>query len=111
MMLLFTNLNFFPYFNIVINYASNAYVKPYIEDFFAVQEETNILQESMEEGIDEIAGSLDEKDDQESEEQKEEERISYPCPPSNEGNPPTHTLFNSLRAYRRMIAMMIAMIS
>src|SRR3954463_7250353 len=76
------------------NYASNAYVKPYIEDYSAVQEETNILQESMEEQIDETVSSLDEKDEEESEEQKEEERISYPCPPSNESNPPTHTLFN-----------------
>ena len=50
------------------NYASNAYVKPYIEDSSAVQEETNILQESMEEGIDETMGSLDEKDDEEGEE-------------------------------------------
>ena len=25
---------------------------------------------------------------------KEEERISYPCPPSNESNSSTHTLFN-----------------
>ena len=31
------------------NYASNAYVKPYIEDSSDVQEETNILQETMEE--------------------------------------------------------------
>ena len=30
--------------------------------------------------------SLDEKDYEESEEQKEEERISYPCPPFNESN-------------------------
>ena len=52
------------------NYASNAYVKPYIEDSSAVQEETNILQESMEEEIDETVSSLDEKDDEESEEQK-----------------------------------------
>ena len=35
------------------------------------------------------------KDYDESEEQKEEERISFRCPPSNESNPPTHTLFNS----------------
>ena len=76
------------------NYASNAYVKPYIEDSSVVQEETNILQESMEEEIDETVSSLDEKDDEESEEQKEEERISYPCPPSNESNSSTHTLFN-----------------
>ena len=46
-----------------------------IEKVSAVQEETNILQESMEEEIDETVSSLDEKDDEESEEQKEEERI------------------------------------
>ena len=49
----------------------------------------------MEEGIDETVSSLEEKDDEESEEQKEEERISYSCLPSNESNPPTHTLFNA----------------
>ena len=48
----------------------------------------------MEEEIDETVGSLDEKDDEESEEQKEEERIDHPCPPSNESNSLTHTLFN-----------------
>ena len=46
-------------------YASNAYVKPYIEDSYTVQEEINILQESMEEEIDETVSSLDEKDDDE----------------------------------------------
>ena len=46
------------------NYASNAYVKPYIEDFSAVQQDTNILQETMEEEIDETVSSLDEKDDE-----------------------------------------------
>ena len=51
------------------NYASNTYVKLYIEKFSAVQEETNILQEAMEEEIDETVSSLDEKDDEESEEQ------------------------------------------
>ena len=75
------------------NYASNAYVKQFIEEVSAVQEETNILQEAMEEEIDETVSSLDEKDDEESEEQKEEERISYLCPPSNESNSSTHTLF------------------
>src|SRR5215216_5249418 len=49
----------------------------------------------MEEEIYETASSLDEKDDEESEEQTEEERISYPCPPSNESNSSTHTLFNA----------------
>ena len=48
----------------------------------------------MEEEIDETVSSLDEKDDEESEELKEEDRISYPCPPSNESNSSTHTLFN-----------------
>ena len=43
------------------NYASNAYVKEYIEDTSAVQEETNILQESMEEEIDDTVSSLDKK--------------------------------------------------
>ena len=38
--------------------------------------------------------SLDEIDDEESEEQKEEEWISYPCPRFNESNSSTHTLFN-----------------
>ena len=64
----------------------------------------------MEEEIDETVSSLDEKDEEESEEQKEEERISYSCPPSNESNSSTHTLFISLRAYRRMIAMITIMI-
>ena len=48
----------------------------------------------MEEEINETVSSLDEKDDEESEEQKEEERIDHPCPPSNESNSSTHTLFN-----------------
>ena len=49
----------------------------------------------MEEGIDETVSSLDEKDDEESEEQTKEERISYSFPPSNESNSSTHTLFNA----------------
>ena len=76
------------------NYASNPYIKPYIEDSSAVQEETNILQESMEEEINDIVSSLDEKDEEESEEQKEEEWIDHSCPPSNESNSSTNTLFN-----------------
>ena len=77
------------------NYEYNSYIDALIEKVSAIQEETNILQESMEEGIDEIVSSLDEKDDEESEEQKEEDRISYLCPPSNESNSSAHTLFNS----------------
>ena len=75
------------------NYKYNSDIDIFIEKITAVQEETNILHESMEEEIDETVGSLDEKDDK-SEEQKEEERISYPCPPSNESNSTTHTLFD-----------------
>ena len=76
------------------NYEYNYYINAFIEKVSAVQEETNILQEAMEEEIDETVSSLDEKDDEESEEQKEEERIDHPCPPSNESNSSTHTLFN-----------------
>ena len=39
----------------------------FIEKVSAVQEETNILQETMEEEIDETVSSLDEKDEEESE--------------------------------------------
>ena len=75
------------------NYEYNSDINALIEKVTAVQEETNILQESMEE-IDETVSSLDEKDDEESEEQKEEERIDHPFPPSNESNSLSHTLFN-----------------
>ena len=45
------------------NYEINALIKK----VSAVQEETSILQEAMEEEIDETMSSLDEKDDEESE--------------------------------------------
>ena len=76
------------------NYKYNANINAFIEKVSAVQEETNMLQESMEEEIPDIVSSPNEKDEEESEEQREEERISYPCPPSNESNSSTHTLFN-----------------
>ena len=76
------------------NYEYNADINAFVEKVSVVQEETNILQESMEEEIDETMSLLDEKYEEESEDQKEEERISYPCPPSNESNSSTHTLFN-----------------
>ena len=47
----------------------------------------------MEEEISDIVSPLDEKEE-ESDEQKEEEWISYPCLPSNESNSLTHTLFD-----------------
>ena len=76
------------------NYKYSYDIDEFIEKVSAVQEETNILQESMEEEINDIVSSSDEKDEEESEEQKEEERIDHPCPPSNESNSSTHTLFN-----------------
>ena len=76
------------------NYKYNSDIDAFIEKVSVVQEETNILQESMEEEIDETVSSLDEKYDEESEKQNVEERISYPCPTSNDNNTPTHTLFN-----------------
>ena len=48
----------------------------------------------MEEEVDESVSSLDEKDEEESGLQKEEERTDHLCPPSNESNSSTHTLFN-----------------
>ena len=68
------------------------------------------MQESTQEENDETMSSLDEKDEEESEEQKEEEWIDHPCPPSNESNSSTHKLFNVPSFYRRMNAMIIAMI-
>jgi hypothetical protein len=53
------------------NYEYDAYIDEFIEKVSAVQEETNILQAPMEEEIDDTMSSLDEKDDEESEEQKE----------------------------------------
>ena len=110
-MLLSTNLIFFAIIeHCYDNYASNAYVKPYIEDFSAVQEEINILQESMEEEIDETMSSLDGKDDEESEEQRRKSGLATRA----------HLLMRvtlqlihysmPLRSYRRMNAMMIAVI-
>ena len=46
------------------NYEYNYYNNAFIEKVSAVQEETNILQESMEEEIDDTVSSLDEKDDE-----------------------------------------------
>ena len=76
------------------NHKYNYDIDVFIEKVSSVQEETNILQETMEEETDDTVSSLDGKDDEESEGQKEEEWISYPCPPSNESNSSTHTFFN-----------------
>ena len=50
------------------DYEYNADIDAFIERVSAVQGETNILQDYMEEEIDETVSSLDEKDDEESEE-------------------------------------------
>ena len=60
---------------------------------FSQKEETNSLQEPVEEEITEPESSLDEKEE-ESDEQKEEEWSSYPCLPSNESNSLTLTLYD-----------------
>ena len=76
----------------------------------AVQAETNILQKSMEEEIDETVSSLDKKDEEESEEQEEEEWISYTCPPLMRVTLQLIHYLMFIRCYRRMNAMIIAMI-
>ena len=70
----------------------NGYILEYFNRCFPQMEETNALQEPMEEEIVETGSSLDEKEG-ESDEQKEEEWI-YPCLPSNESNSLSLTLFD-----------------
>jgi hypothetical protein len=74
------------------NKDDNVYITEYLKRF-SPKEENNALQEPMEEEIAETGSSLDEKEE-ESDEQKEEEWISYPWLPSNESNSLTHTLFD-----------------
>src|SRR4051812_27630616 len=62
----------------------NGYILEYFNRRFPQMEETNALQEPMEEEIVETGNSLDEKEE-ESDEQKEKEWI-YPILPSNESN-------------------------
>ena len=71
----------------------NGYIIKYLNRFSPPKEETNALQEPMEEEIAETGSSLDEKEE-ESDDQKEEEWSSYPSLPSNESNSLTHTLFD-----------------
>src|SRR4051812_690550 len=71
----------------------NYYITDYLKRFSPQEEETNALQDSMEEEIVETECSLDEKEE-ESDEQKEEEWSSYPSQPSNESNSLTLTLYD-----------------
>ena len=89
----------------------NAYITEFLKGLSPPEEETNAMQEPIEEEISEIVSPLDEKEEEpieeeiseivspldekeeESDEQKEEEWL-YPCLPSNESNSLTHTLFD-----------------
>src|SRR3954471_15623354 len=72
------------------NYNDNYYITDYLEIISPPKEETNVLQDSLEE-IAETESSLDEKEE-ESDDQKEEE-LSHPCLPPNESNYFTLTLY------------------
>src|ERR1043165_6738074 len=74
------------------NYDANYYIIDYLERISPPKEETNVLQDSLEE-IAETESSLDEKEE-ESDEQKEEEWNSYRPLPTNESNSLTLTLYN-----------------
>src|SRR4051812_21801359 len=73
------------------NYDENYYIIDHLERISPPKEETNVLQDTMEEEIVETESSLDENEE-ESDEQKEEE-WSHPCIPSNESNSLTLTLY------------------
>ena len=75
------------------NYRNDyCFIIKYLNRFSPPKEETNALQEPMEEEIAETGSSLDEKEE-ESDDQEEEE-WNYPCLPSDESNSLTHTLFD-----------------
>src|SRR3954471_8615300 len=71
---------------------ANGYILKYFNRCFPHMEDTNALQEPMEEEIAETESSLDEKQE-ESDKQKEEQWI-YPFLPSNESNSLSLTLFD-----------------
>ena len=73
-------------------YNENYYIAEYLERISPPKENTNVLQDSMEEEIVETSCSLDEKVE-ESDEQKEEE-WSHPCLPSNKSNSLTLTWYD-----------------
>src|ERR1041384_6736066 len=73
------------------NYNANYYITDHLERISPPKEETNVLQDSMEEEIAETESSLDEKEE-ESDKQKEEE-WSHSCLPPNENNSLNLTLY------------------
>ena len=62
------------------NYEYTYYINAFIQKASVVQEETNILQESMEEEIDETVSSLDEKDEEEERRTKGGRSDQLPAP-------------------------------
>ena len=70
----------------------NGYIVEYLGRCSSPNEETNALQEPMEEEIAVIGSSLDEKEEESDDQEEEEWR--YPCLPPNESNSLTHTLFD-----------------
>src|SRR3954447_1156592 len=75
------------------NFSNNCYIIDYKERLNCAQECIPHLQEPVEEEVAEPKSSLNENEE-ESDEQKEEEWISYPCLPSNESNSLSLTLFD-----------------
>jgi hypothetical protein len=71
----------------------NGYILKFRNRCSPPTEETNALQEPMEEEIAKTRSSLDEKEE-ESDDQEEEEWSSYPCLPPNKSNSLTNTLFD-----------------
>jgi hypothetical protein len=71
----------------------NGYILKYLNRCSPPTEETNALQEPMEEEIAETGSSLDEKEE-DSDDQEEEEWSSYPCLPPNKSNSLNNTVFD-----------------
>jgi hypothetical protein len=88
------NMRFMIYLIFFDNYKEeNGCILKYLNRCSPPTEETNALQEPMEEEIAESGSSLDEKKE-ESDDQEEEEWSSYPCLPPNKSNSLTNTLFD-----------------
>jgi hypothetical protein len=71
----------------------NGYILKYLNRCSSPTEETNALQEPMEEEIAKTGSSLDEKEE-ESDDQEEEEWSSYPCLPPNKSDSLTNIVFD-----------------
>ena len=87
------------------NYEYNADIDAFIEKVSAVQEETNILQESMEEEIAETMSSLDEKTMRRAKNKRRKRGLATRAHLLMRVTLQLIHCLNSLRAYRRMIVM------